>query len=157
MKFVRLVVGLLAMLSFLDFTYADDKEISSIHVSHAYVNSMPPGTNVTAGFFEIKNTGNAEVELKSVSSPAVEKIGLHSTSMANGKMKMQMLGSLAITAGEKVKFEHGGLHLMLWGLDKSLQPGSYINLTLHFTGGLKKTVQAEIRDVRVKKSHDHKH
>lgn len=160
MKYMRLVPCFLLISISFGFAYAGDKELLSIQVSHAYVNSMPPGVKVTACFFEIKNTGDAVARLIGVSSPVVKKIGLHSTSTVNGKMRMNMLGKLVIEAGEVVKLEHGGLHLMLWGLDDSLQIGSQVPFTLHFANGLTKLIEAELKDTRStsdKNSQHHMH
>jgi len=63
-------------------------------------------------------------------------------------MTMRQLISLDIAPGEKIKLEPGGMHLMLWGLDRSLRPGNSVSLTLHFSNGRRMTFQAELRDVR---------
>ena len=155
MKYIRTGTSLVLMLIFTSFTQADDKGSVSVEVSNAYVNSMPPGVNITAGFFEIKNIGKVSITLDNISSPMVEKIELHRTENVDGKMTMRKITALVIGASEKVKLEHGGIHLMLWGLDKSLIQGGNIPLSLTFANGLVIKTQAELRDIRGMTSHHH--
>ena len=157
MKYTQLCVGLLLMLVFLGFSHADNKNSPSVYVSHAYINSMPPGVNVTAGFFEIKNAGKVAITLNSIISPVVDRIELHRTDNIEGKMAMKKVVALVIEAGEKVKLEHGGIHLMLWGLDAPLVMGSGVPISLIFSNGSVVKIQAELKDIRRETSPHHDH
>lgn len=155
MKIIRTGTVLVLMLIFTSFIQADDNGPVSVKIDNAYVNSVPPGANITAGFFEIKNIGKISITLDNVSSPMAKKIELHRSENIDGKMTMQKITALVIGAGERVKLEHGGIHLMLWGLNESLFPGSHIPLSLNFVNGSVIKVQAELRDIRGMVSHHH--
>lgn len=60
-------------------------------------------------------------------------------------MKMQPVDKLEVPAGETVKLEPGGYHIMLLDLAEPLVEGSTITLTLTFSGAGEKTVDAEVR------------
>jgi len=148
MKYLLIIWGMLLGTLPITFVHADDEEVMTVQVTHAYVNSVPPVVKVTAGFFELKNSGSATITLVDISSPVAEKVELHRSAIRHGKMTMRQLISLNIAPGEKIKLEPGGMHLMLWGLDRSLRPGNFVPLTLHFSNGQRKIFQAELRDVR---------
>jgi len=157
MKYLLIILGMLLGTLPITFVHADDVEAMAVQVTHAYVNSMPPVVKVTAGFFELRNSGSATITLTGISSPQAEKVELHRSASVDGRMTMRQLISLDIAPGEKIKLEPGGMHLMLWGLDRSLRPGNFVRLTLHFSNGQRKIFPAELRDVRDESSRHHGH
>lgn len=68
-----------------------------------------------------------------------------STVPAGEMMKMQKVDKIEIPAGETVKLEPGGYHIMLMGLAGELAEGSKITITLTFAEAGEKTVEAEVR------------
>ncbi len=145
------------MVGIVSTVHATDKTQLSVHVTHAYVNSAPPAVKVTAGFFELRNSGSVTITLTAISSPVAEKVELHQSASVDGRMTMRQLISLDIAPSEKVKLEPGGMHLMVWGLDRSLRPGNSVPLTLYFPNRQSTTFQAELRDVRDIKPRHHDH
>lgn len=67
------------------------------------------------------------------------------TMPGTGMMKMQKVDKIEIPAGETVKLEPGGYHIMLMGLAGELTEGSKITITLTFAEAGEKTVEAEVR------------
>jgi copper(I)-binding protein len=69
--------------------------------------------------------------------------------LENGIMTMRQLESLELPAKQTVKFEPGGLHIMLLDLKKSLKRGDKIPLHLTLQRADRSTtvveVQAEVR------------
>jgi len=71
-------------------------------------------------------------EMISVSSDVAEAVEMHESRMNGDVMEMHPLHSVPLGAGELVRFEPGGLHVMLIGLKQELKVGDKIEITLHF-------------------------
>lgn len=90
-------------------------------------------------------SGQADA-LVSASSPAANMVQLHEVSTdAQGMTGMHHIDRLDIPAGETVRLEPGGYHLMLMGLTAELAVGGTIELTLVFERAGNVVVEAEIR------------
>jgi copper(I)-binding protein len=81
------------------------------------------------------NRGSVADALIGVESPAARKVEIHRSSSAGGVMSMQMEAKVTIPPGRSVRFEPGGLHLMLVGLAKPLKAGDKVPATLVFARG----------------------
>ena len=55
---------------------------------------------------------------------------IHETTVKGGISRMRPQGTLIIAPGQTVKFEPGGLHVMLHGLSMPLAPGASVPLVL---------------------------
>jgi copper(I)-binding protein len=103
---------------------------SPIEVRGAYSHPTPPGAAVGAAFMEIRST--VADRLVEVRSPVARRAEVHSTSMDGGVMRMRRAGPIAVGPAAPVLLEPGGLHLMLYGLDKPLVAGQRVPLELRF-------------------------
>jgi copper(I)-binding protein len=73
-------------------------------------------------------------------------VQLHEVSTdAQGMTGMHHIDRLDIPAGQAVRLEPGGYHLMLMGLTAELEVGGTLELTLVFERAGSVVVQAEIR------------
>ena len=88
--------------------------LAEVLVTDATVREMLPGRSMTAGYFSISNSCSVDAELISASSPQFGSIELHQHSHKDGMMKMRLVPSVLVAAGQKVDFQPGGLHLMLF-------------------------------------------
>jgi copper(I)-binding protein len=79
----------------------------------AWVRVMPPGSMMTAGFGQLVNRGHSEIHLSAYSSPQFADVSLHQSLTENGVSRMQAVGDLSLSAGEKLELAPGGYHLML--------------------------------------------
>ena len=112
--------------------------------ARATVGKMPN----SAAFLQIENKGNADDELLSASSPAAERVEIHSMSMEGDVMKMRAVDGVAIKAGDKVEMKPGqGYHLMMMGLKKPLKAGEKFPLTLNFRKAGKMKVSVDVVDM----------
>ena len=59
-------------------------------------------------------------------------------------MRMERVDSVEIKAGEAVRLEPMGLHIMLIGLKRPLKKGSEVPITLTFRDGSTVTVTARV-------------
>ncbi|MDT9599778.1 copper chaperone PCu(A)C [Sphingosinicella rhizophila] len=101
-----------------------------------------PGRPAAAYFTATATTKDEAIV--AVSSPAA-KVEMHET-VTEGTMSMMRPLSVASFAGEdRIRFEPGGKHLMLFGLDPKLRPGEKIPLSFRFRSAPPVTVQAELK------------
>ena len=113
-------------------------------VSDAYVQEVPPGADNSAAYMEINNGGRGDRTLATVSSPICLAAELHRSSHKGGLMKMERVDSVEIKAGETVRLEPMGLHIMLIGLKRPLKKGSEVPITLTFRDGNTVAVTARV-------------
>ncbi|HEY0627185.1 MAG TPA: copper chaperone PCu(A)C [Allosphingosinicella sp.] len=96
-----------------------------------------------AAYFTLR-TNNDPTKLVSVTSPRVERIELHETVEEGGVSRMRPLQS-GTFEGKEMKFEAGGKHAMLFGVDPALRAGDRIPLTFNLEPMQPVTVEAEVR------------
>ena len=95
---------------------------AEIEVAHAYLERPLPGTQVSAGYFEIRNHGDAPVTLTGADSAAARKIELHEHVLDGDMMRRREVASVAIAPGERIAFAPGGRHLMIFDVDLAKPP-----------------------------------
>lgn len=115
-----------------------------VQVVDAWSRPTPPGIDVGVAYFTIRNAGKGD-RLLGVSSPAAKRAELHVSSMKDGVMRMQALGSVDIGSGAPTSFEPGGKHVMLLGLKRALKEGDAFPLVLTFANAGKVEARVEVR------------
>jgi hypothetical protein len=96
-----------------------------------------------AAYFTLRS--NTEpMRLLSVTSPRAERIELHEMREENGVWRMGAIKDSRFPADGLLKFEPGGRHGMVFGLDPKLKPGAVIPLTFTFDPAPPVTVEAEV-------------
>ncbi len=86
-------------------------------------------------------------KLVAASSPVAGLVEIHTMAMEAGVMRMRELaGGLPLAAGQAVKLEPGGVHLMLMDLKQQLVAGQTVPLTLVIEGpdGKRQDVALEV-------------
>ncbi|HET9911210.1 MAG TPA: copper chaperone PCu(A)C [Anaerolineales bacterium] len=118
-----------------------------IVTSGAWGRPSPKMAMAGAVYVTIKNKGNEPDRLISASTTAAKTVELHESYMdENGVMGMRPLeGGLEIPAGEAVKLEPGGNHIMLIDLVEPLVPGTKINVALQFEKSGEVVLEVEIK------------
>jgi copper(I)-binding protein len=110
---------------------AHDFKVGKLTFQHPWTRAT--AGKVGAGYTIIVNSGKTADQLVSASSPAVDRVEIHTMTMDDGVMKMRPLpDGIAIPAGGTAKLAPGGYHLMLLGLKKPLVEGTLVPLTLNF-------------------------
>jgi len=106
-----------------------------VDVQNAHIVDPVGGRDVTLGGLIITATG-APVRLIGASTPAAERVEIHTTSQNEaGRMQMRRLEDITITPGTPLEMGSGSTHLMVFGFDEALIPGDSVDLTLHFVQG----------------------
>lgn len=105
------------------------------HITDVRVNPTPPGAKVSAAYLNMHNPGNDELEILNISSPAIARVEIHKTEVVDDVARMRKQESVVLAADEHVAFKHGGLHIMLMGLESPMIPGNKIPLVFHTNQG----------------------
>jgi hypothetical protein len=110
-----------------------DYSLGALKIADASSRPTPPGAPTAAGYLTITNTGRAPDQLVGGDSPLAGKVEIHQMSMTSGIMRMRVVpGGLPIPAGQTVRLEPGGYHLMLIGPKRAFRIGDSIPVTLRF-------------------------
>ena len=105
---------------------------ADIELRDSWVRVSAPGVPVAAGYVLIVNSGSADDELLSASSPRAASVQIHETSMSEGMMRMREVDSVRVPARGRIALEPNGLHLMIMGLDTSVKPQGSLPIRLRF-------------------------
>ena len=119
-------------------TYVVSKQwrsAAAIDAVGAWVSEMPPTVDSAVLWLVLINRGSETVWLVGAHSDAAESVRVHRAVEAGAVVRMQPVGRLPIASGETVRFESGGLHLMLVGVRHRLVAGDNVALTLQFDDG----------------------
>lgn len=112
---------------------AQDFKTGQITVSKPWSRQTAPGQRVGGAFMTITNAGASVDQLIGGSTPAAEKVEIHTMSMDGGIMRMRPLpDGAAVPARGTLALAPGGYHIMLIGLKQPLVLGSRVPLTLRF-------------------------
>ena len=79
-----------------------------------------------------------------VSSPQIQRIELHDSTMAGNVMRMGPLLDRDLAPDGEKTFAPGGPHAMLFGIDPSVRPGGTVSLTFDFDNAPDVTVDAPV-------------
>lgn len=125
-----LTTTLIPSLLMIVFLTAHAETAKPVQIQQAWARATAPGQSVGAAYMTLVHHEN--ITLIAADSNAAGSVEIHSMEMKNGVMKMRMLEELPLKAGKAVKLGPGGLHLMLFDLQKPLKVGEKIELTLCF-------------------------
>jgi copper(I)-binding protein len=105
-----------------------------------------PVASVGVVYLLIANQGSAADRLVGLNSPVAEHAQIHESRRVGGMLEMRQLAQLECPPHGTVKFEPGGLHIMLVGLAHPLASGSDFPLTLRFEKAGELTVQVRVAE-----------
>lgn len=104
------------------------------------VTKAVPGTDMRAAYLALRNNTNAAVTIDQVTSPDFESVQMHESLIQDGIASMRALRILTIEAGQTVRFERGGMHLMLL---RQVNGRDAVTLQFYSDGALLLSVVAE--------------
>jgi len=106
-----------------------------------------PAVASNAAFYMVIAGGDESDTLMSADAAVCEATEIHASVMNDGVMSMEHLpDGIEIPAGEVVKLEPGGFHIMCIGKQDELVAGQDVPLTLEFAHAGTMAVDVEIRD-----------
>jgi len=119
-------------------------EPQPLYVDQAWIRPNPNGQGPAAGYLVIHG-GEAAVRLLRVTSDAAMRIEMHQSVTQDGMTTMEKIDSLDVPAKEKVTFEPGGKHLMIFNINPAAIQAGKLTMTLLFSNDDRLIVDAQIR------------
>lgn len=136
----RLLVTLTIVVLLLGCTGTSSMEIINARV-------WVPTGSTTAGFFDIVNSGAAPDTLVGVEADVAD-VSLHETIVDGDVIGMQPVEQVDVPAHTTVRFEPGGLHVMLTDV-APLDIGDVVELRLRFLTSGTITLQVPVTEIEV--------
>lgn len=130
---------------------------AEVTVTDPWVRATVPGQQATGAFMVLQSTDNAQ--LLGASSSLSKQVEVHEMAMENEVMRMRQVEKIDLPAGKAVELKPGGYHIMLLGLDKQVEAGSSVDITLEIqnTAGQKEElkISAPVRALNAKAGQGH--
>jgi periplasmic copper chaperone A len=130
---------------------------ADVRVENAWARSPAPGQKTASAYVDL--TSASDAVLRAAASPLAGRVELHAMTLDGGIMRMRSIARIDLPAGKTVKFEPGGLHLMLFDLKQPLKPGDKLPLVLTIQGPASSAttlkVEAEVRAAAAAGAHVH--
>lgn len=98
-----------------------------LRVSDAWVRATVPGQTVAAAYGRFRAA--LPLRVVGVETPVADAGQIHRMSIDDGIMRMRRVDTLELPAGQVVRLEPGGVHLMLMGLKQPLTAGQRVRLS----------------------------
>lgn len=114
-------------------------------VEKQWVRSAPPGAKTLAGYLVLRNPCEAPVVVVDVESLDFGMPMIHRTVEENGMSRMREAGRLELPPGGELRFEPGGLHLMLMRPLRPLAEGDVARVRLVLEDGRRVFAQYPVR------------
>lgn len=125
--------------------------IKPLNIIDPWVPETPPGARVMAGFMQIHNPGNKNLEITAVSSPDFNSVEMHLSKDVNGIAKMLQQKTLNIPAKGKLVLKAGSYHLMLMQPKNRLIEGDKTTLIFTLSNGETMSFNAPVKKNKMKK------
>lgn len=114
-----------------------------IRVTADHIPAPRPGAAVAAGYLRLE--AGTDDALIGATSPAARAVEIHEMSMAGGRMTMRPVPRLELQAGDEVKLNPNGMHLMFIDLDPAFASATSVEVTLLFASAPPQTVTLPLR------------
>ena len=121
---------------------------AQVEVSDAWVRATGQGQKATGVFMNL--TAKKATRLVGVKADLTASAEVHEMKMEKDVMKMQAVKSLDLPAGQTVALKPGSYHVMLMDLNKPLDEGGQVVLTLLFEDAAGVKTQKEVKAVAKK-------
>jgi periplasmic copper chaperone A len=135
----RLHAALMALVAF-----AVIAQTPALIVVDAWIRQVP-GSDVAAAYLTLRNPTTKPITIVGIESSLAEHVMIHETKTVSGQSQMRPHEQLVIAPGETVKFEPGGLHVMLMGMTQTVAVGKSVPLVLVLADGTRMQAAAVVR------------
>ena len=125
----------------------------------AYARASTAMATSGAAFMVLHNHGDTDCHITGARSEIAARTELHTHSEDDqGVMRMlHVEEGFALPAGGELRLERGGHHVMFMGLNRALNQGDDLEVTLIFADGAEKTVDVIVDLEREAHGHDDSH
>jgi copper(I)-binding protein len=134
MRQTTLAAGAAAcLLAFVGMAHAQDYRLGALRIENPWSLPAPAGAPTAAGYLTVTNTGKTPDRLLGATTPAADRVEIHSMTMDGAIMRMRPVPEgLAIQPGQTLTIAPGGYHLMLIGPKRAFAVGDRIPGVLRF-------------------------
>ena len=108
----------------------------TLGVHNAQIRALLPGRDTTAAYFTLNNHTDHAVTLTGAHSNQARAIEMHETVVRGDSVSMRRVEQHTLIAGDSVRFEPGGKHLMVFGVAEINEP---FEITFGFDNGAQLT------------------
>lgn len=123
-----------------------------------WIREAPPNAKMLAGYFTIMNHSGDSAQIVGASSDKFEKVEIHKSVTEGGVAKMIAQPSVEVGKHATVKFQPGGLHLMLMNPKGPLKTGDKVEISLKLKKGSDLKMTAVVKKGGAMQEHmDHEH
>lgn len=113
-------------------TVGNEFQAGMLVIRNVWARPATKADALSAVYLTIENAGDQPDRLLHAHCDVAGTVELHETKIESGVMKMQPVDGIDIPAKGTVELKPGGLHIMLIGLTRDLNPSDEIELELHF-------------------------
>jgi hypothetical protein len=124
----------------------EGQEMKALQVHGAWVRAVPPTSRTSAAYMVLNNNTADDDHLVSAESDVATNVELHNVRKKGEMMEMYQVKSIGVPAKGRQELKPGAYHIMLIGLNRPLQPGDEVELTLNFMHAGAVTVKAPVRE-----------
>jgi hypothetical protein len=103
------------------------------------------GGSTSAAYMTLVNGSDTADALVSAATDAAEVVELHTVIMEENVMRMRPVEQIDVPANGETELRPGGFHIMLIGLQRDLNEGDTVNLTLTFANAGDVTLSAPVQ------------
>jgi copper(I)-binding protein len=139
----RLVSGLMLLLS-ASAAVAAPVPCAPV-IESPWVRAAPPGASTLAGYLVLRNPCGYAITVVDVESLDFGMPMIHRTEAGDGMSRMRPAGKLEVAPGAELRFEPGGLHLMLMRPLRPLPQGDAARLRLVLADGRRLYAEFPVR------------
>ncbi|WP_083750196.1 copper chaperone PCu(A)C [Rhodohalobacter halophilus] len=116
-----------------------------VEVEGAWARPASEG-RMSAAYFLISNFNDSDDQLIGVESDVAQLVEIHeSYEREEGMMGMREVPEVDLPSQSTVRFQQGGLHIMLIQVTRTLADGDTFELTLHFDNSESQTIEVPVR------------
>ena len=120
-------------------------QTGGVKVMEPWARATAKTARTGAAYLMLENPGGASDKLVAASSPAADKVELHTHIKDGDIMRMREVEYIEVGPQSMVRLQPGGLHIMLVGLKGPLTKGESFPLTLVFEKAGEVTVDVPIQ------------
>lgn len=114
-------------------------------VTQAWVKLAPPSSSVNAVYMQLSNEQLQTQVITSVGADCCVMAMLHKTRYEQDKVYMDHLENLSVSAGETVRLQPAGLHIMLMKPQKPLLVDDVVVLMLTFADNTEQKIPVTVK------------
>ncbi len=103
-----------------------------ITITDAKIKVLP--SPVSAIYLSIENKSSEDLALQKVESDISKNFELHEMKTENGKMEMREVSTITLPKKSKTELKTGGLHIMVFDLQKKLELNQKYKIDLTISG-----------------------